>query len=109
VGIPEKVHTEEHFHVKYEADRRKVAVQTPRGEGTIAGAQTVFHRPASSGLYALICHLEIARIGLNDITREAAISPEWRGVRHPGAGPAPIATPHSAALPPHSCPTTPPL
>ena len=63
VGIPDKVHTEQYFHVKYEPERRKVAGQAPRGEGTIAGSQTVFHRPASSGVYALVCNLELSRIG----------------------------------------------
>src|SRR5262249_48865488 len=33
VGIPEKVHSEQHFHVKFEPDRRKAGVQAPRGEG----------------------------------------------------------------------------
>jgi CRISPR-associated protein Cst2 len=73
VGIPEKVHTEQHFHVKYEPDRRKVSAPAPRGEGTIAGAQTVFHRPANSGVYAFVCHLELSRVGANDVTGEAAI------------------------------------
>lgn len=81
VGIPEKVHSEQYFHVKFEAERRKITGNVPRGEGTIAGAQTVFHRPASSGIYALICHLELERIGRNDITHEAAISPEDRASR----------------------------
>ncbi len=68
-GIPEKVHSEQYFHVKFEADRKMAT----RGEGTIAGSQTVFHRPANSGVYALICHLELARIGMNDVTREQVI------------------------------------
>src|SRR5262249_50283760 len=75
-GIPDRVSTEQHFHVKYEADRRKAAVSAPRGEGTIAGSQTVFHRPANSGNYALIYHLELSRIGVNDITRERALTAE---------------------------------
>jgi CRISPR-associated protein Cst2 len=92
VGIPEKVQTQQYFHVKYEADRRKVAAQAPRGEGTIAGSQTVFHRPASSGVYALICHLELSRIGVNDITREAVIPPESRASRTRAAVQALLAT-----------------
>jgi CRISPR-associated protein Cst2 len=84
VGIPEKVHTEQYFHVKFEAERRKAA-HAPRGEGTIAGAQAVFHRPASSGVYALICHLELARIGMNDVTRELAIPLENRQIRQRAA------------------------
>lgn len=88
IGIPEKVETEQYFHVKYEANRRKV----PRGEGTIAGSQTVFHRPASSGVYALICHLELGRIGVNDVTRKLAISCELRASRRRAAIQALLAT-----------------
>ncbi len=73
VGIPDKVRTDQYFHVKYQPDRRKTGTQAPRGEGTIAGSQTVFHRPASSGVYAWICHLELSRIGRNDVTREFVI------------------------------------
>jgi CRISPR-associated protein Cst2 len=91
-GIPDKVQTEQYFHVKYEAERRKIAAQTPKGEGTIAGAQTIFHRPANSGVYALICHLELSRIGLNDVTRKAAISNEARLARQRAAVQALIAT-----------------
>jgi CRISPR-associated protein Cst2 len=79
-GLPERVQTEQYFHVKYEPDRRKAA-QTTRGEGTIAGSQTVFHRPASSGIYALICHLELSRVGVNDVTGEPVISGEDRKAR----------------------------
>lgn len=74
VGIPGKTHTEQYFHVKYEADRGKSAGQAPRGEGTVAGSQAIFHRPASSGTYALICHLELSRVGVNDITRKTVVS-----------------------------------
>jgi CRISPR-associated protein Cst2 len=92
VGIPGRVQTEQYFHVKYEPDRRKIASQTPRGEGTIAGAQTVFHRPANSGVYALICHLELAHIGVNDVTRKPAISDEARLSRQRAAVQALLAT-----------------
>lgn len=92
VGIPDKVHTEQFFHVKYEPERRKVASRAPRGEGTIAGSQTVFHRPASSGVYALVCHLELARVGVNDLTREAVISDASRASRQRAAIQALLAT-----------------
>jgi CRISPR-associated protein Cst2 len=92
VGIPERIHTEQHFHVKYDADRRKSARDVPRGEGTIAGSQTVFHRPLSSGAYALICHLELSRVGVNDITRELVIAPADRAVRQSAMLQALIAT-----------------
>ena len=92
VGIPDKVHTEQHFHVKFEPERRKVSTQAPRGEGTIAGSQTVFHRPASSGVYALVCHLELSRVGVNDVTRELVISNEARALRQRAAVQALLAT-----------------
>lgn len=72
-GIPEKVHSEQHFHVKFEPDLRKVRGRAQKGEGTIAGSQTVFLRPANSGVYALICHLELSRIGVNDVTLELVV------------------------------------
>jgi CRISPR-associated protein Cst2 len=92
VGIPEKVQTEQYFHVKYEAERRKIPNHTPRGEGTIAGSQTIFHRPANSGVYALICHLELSRIGVNDVTRKPAIPCEARLSRQRAAVQALLAT-----------------
>ena len=56
--------TEQYFHVKYAAERGAAA-----GGETTVGKQPIFHRPASSGVYALICNLDLYRIGLNDITR----------------------------------------
>jgi CRISPR-associated protein Cst2 len=91
-GIPDRVSTEQHFHVKFEADRRKAPVPAPRGEGTIAGSQTVFHRPANSGNYALICHLELSRVGVNDVTRECALTAESAALRRRAAVQALIAT-----------------
>lgn len=92
VGIPDKVQTDQYFHVKYEPDRRKIGTSAPRGEGTIAGSQTVFHRPASSGVYAWICHLELARIGRNDVTREFVIPKDARRSRRRAAVEALLAT-----------------
>lgn len=91
VGIPDKVHTEQFFHVKYEPERRR-ASQAPRGEGTIAGSQTVFHRPANSGVYALVCHLELSRVGVNDVTREIVVSSAARVSRQRAAIEALLAT-----------------
>lgn len=92
VGIPTKVHTQQYFHVKYEPDRRRIAGQVPRGEGTIAGAQTVFHRPASSGVYAIVCHLELSRIGVNDVIRESVVPSASRMARQRSAVQALLAT-----------------
>src|SRR5215472_8963396 len=92
VGIPNKVHTEQYFHVKFEPDRRKAASHAPRGEGTTAGSQTVFHRPANSGVYGLICHLELSRVGVNAVTREPAIAHDARVLRQRAAVQALLAT-----------------
>ncbi|MCC6585679.1 MAG: DevR family CRISPR-associated autoregulator [Bryobacterales bacterium] len=71
VGIPEMTHTEQYFHVKYSPDtREKSAGQSD----SVAGRQAIFHRPANSGIYAFICQLELARIGLNDLSRTSVIS-----------------------------------
>ena len=92
VGIPNRIHTEQHFHVKYDADRRKSARDAPRGEGTVAGSQTIFHRPLNSGAYALVCHLELLRVGVNDISRELAIAPADQAARRRGMLQALVAT-----------------
>ena len=82
VGMPGKSLSEQYFHVKYDPDTRaKSAGQDDKGEGTVAGRQAIFHRPANSGVYALVCHLELSRIGINDITRKEAISAEDRKKR----------------------------
>lgn len=61
--------TEQYFHVKYAPEGRGEAA----GGETVAGKQAIFHRPASSGIYALICNLDLYRIGMNDITREYVV------------------------------------
>ena len=68
-GVPEKVKTGSYFHVKYDPQGRG---KTGSDDGSNRG-QAIFHRPASSGQYALVAHVEAHRIGLNDITREYAI------------------------------------
>jgi CRISPR-associated protein Cst2 len=60
--------TEQYFHVKYAAERGGAA-----GEESTVGRQPIFHRPASSGVYALICNLDLYRAGLNDITRQYVV------------------------------------
>ncbi|MBC7226540.1 MAG: DevR family CRISPR-associated autoregulator [Thermoflexales bacterium] len=65
VGLPEKVRTESYFHVRYAQERG--------GDGEEAQAQPIFHRPASSGIYAAVATFELARIGFNDISQTYAI------------------------------------
>jgi CRISPR-associated protein Cst2 len=97
IGIPDETregHNQSFFHVKYAPDRstgkRKEEATTrakkSEGEGDdkIGGAnlgQAIFHRPASSGRYAIVCHLEFGRIGYNDISQSYALSPEERTQR----------------------------
>lgn len=69
--------TEQYFHVKYAPEGRGAAT----GGETVAGKQAIFHRPASSGVYALICNLDLYRIGLNDITRQYVVDQADRQAR----------------------------
>jgi CRISPR-associated protein Cst2 len=81
IGLPEKTRTESYLHVKYVAERgkeqRSEDAAGQRESGTNLG-QSLFHRPASSGIYALVCHLELARIGYNDISQTYAIDEDER-------------------------------
>lgn len=70
VGLPDKVRTESYFHVRYAQERG--------GEGEEAQTQPIFHRPASSGIYAAVATFELARIGFNDISQTYAIEEDER-------------------------------
>ena len=83
VGIPQDTDgepltvTEQYFHVKYAPEGRG----TSAGGETVSGRQAIFHRPASSGVYALICGVDLYRIGINDITRHYVVAEESRRKR----------------------------
>lgn len=80
VGLPEITTTDSYFHVKYATERsaeQRAADAAEEARGANLG-QNIFHRPASSGIYAIVANLELARIGLNDITQGYAISQEER-------------------------------
>lgn len=77
VGLPDRTITEQYFHVKYAPEGRGTAT----GGDTVAGTQAIFHRPASSGIYALVCNVDLWRIGLNDITREYVVPRADRAAR----------------------------
>jgi CRISPR-associated protein Cst2 len=83
LGIPGKVSTDSYFHVKYAPERgeEKRAKDTEDQRSGANRGQSIFHRPASSGIYAIVCHLELARIGYNDISQSYAISKEERQLR----------------------------
>lgn len=68
-GVPEHVKTDSFFHVKFDPQGRG---KTGSEDGSNTG-QAIFHRPASSGQYAVVAHIEAYRIGLNDITQKYAI------------------------------------
>ncbi len=72
VGLPEVTRTDSYFHVRYAAERG----------GDEKASQPIFHRPASSGIYAAVATFEIARIGFNDITQEYAIDEDERARRY---------------------------
>jgi len=83
IGLPEYTRTESYLHVKYVPERSQDRLATDaqgQKSGTNLG-QNLFHRPASSGIYAVVCHLELARIGYNDIKQEYAIGDDERQTR----------------------------
>jgi CRISPR-associated protein Cst2 len=73
VGLPEVTRTESYFHVRY---------ATEHGGDSEAQKQAIFHRPASSGVYAVGASFEIARIGYNDIIQQYAIKDDERAHRY---------------------------
>lgn len=77
VGRPEVTRTGQYFHVKYNPEQRAQGDDRSSNEG-----QAIFYRPASSGIYALVCHLELGRIGYNDISQRYAINNEQRDARY---------------------------
>ncbi|MBN1657484.1 MAG: DevR family CRISPR-associated autoregulator [Anaerolineae bacterium] len=84
VGVPELTTTDSYFHVKYASERSKSqrsADSAEEARGANLG-QAIFHRPASSGVYAIVANLELARIGFNDITQTYAIEDLEREARH---------------------------
>jgi len=74
VGVPEYTTTESYFHVRYAAERG----ERPND----AQNQAIFHRPASSGIYAIVANFEISRIGFNDISQQYAIPDKDREERY---------------------------
>lgn len=90
VGIPvdengrDLTTTGSYFHVKYASERgagARAAARTEEARQANLG-QTPFHRPASSGIYALVSHYEINRIGYNDIARRYILDDAARLARH---------------------------
>ncbi|MBM3188954.1 MAG: DevR family CRISPR-associated autoregulator [Chloroflexi bacterium] len=83
VGRPEVTTTDSYFHVKYAIERgqdRRAADSAEAARGANLG-QAIFHRPASSGRYAIVANLELARIGFNDITQKYPLDEDARRAR----------------------------
>lgn len=92
LGLPETAdgNNQSFFHVKYargrsDAERdeaRSSRVTTDRETKEKSGGanlqQAIFHRPASSSTYALVCNLELSRIGYNEIKQQYTLSEEER-------------------------------
>lgn len=83
IGVPDRVETDSYFHVKYSADRSagaRARAESEEARGANIG-QAIFHRPASSGVYAIVLNLEAARVGFNDLAQRYAIDLEGRTAR----------------------------
>jgi len=81
VGVPEVTTTDAYFHVKYARER---GIETEEDEKARQANldQRIFHRPTSSGVYAVVNHYEVARIGYNDIAQHYALGEEARAARY---------------------------
>lgn len=84
VGIPEKTRSDSYFHVKYANERGDSKRKTDSEEETRKAnlGQAIFHRPANSGVYALVATIEASRIGFNDITQTYVIDESERQKRY---------------------------
>ena len=74
IGVPDYTTTESYFHVRYAAERGERPEE--------AQQQAIFHRPASSGVYAIVANFEMARIGFNDISQQYPIPDDERERRY---------------------------
>jgi len=84
VGVPEVTTTDSYFHVKYVTERGEAARAAAAEEEARKAnlGQTPFNRPASSGIYAVVSHYEVSRIGFNDISRHYTLDEEARQARY---------------------------
>ena len=84
VGIPELTKTDNYFHVKYVSDSGQQNADDSDGtdESGANLGQNIFHRPASSGVYAIVAGIEVSRLGFNDISQKYAIDDGERNQRY---------------------------
>jgi CRISPR-associated protein Cst2 len=89
VGLPEVTEVQEFIHARHSV-RRITRAKAERGaseeerqqalaEKEANLGQMVFNRPASSGVYAFVAHLDAAAIGFNDIRGDYPdMVPDWQ-------------------------------
>ena len=84
VGIPEKTNTDNYFHVKYVSDsgQQNADNNDDTDESGANLGQNIFHRPANSGVYAIVAGIEVSRLGFNDISQQYAIDDDERNQRY---------------------------
>jgi CRISPR-associated protein Cst2 len=75
VALPELSRTDSYFHVKYDPARRSTQASGEQAAGSNVG-QAIFHRPANSGVYAIVANYELWRIGFNDVAWNYSITNE---------------------------------
>jgi CRISPR-associated protein Cst2 len=91
VGLPEITEVQEFIHARH-AITRLTRIKGDRGDNEAEKEQVrrekeanigqmIFNRPASSGVYAFVAHLDACAIGFNDASQEYTVSQEERGVR----------------------------
>ncbi len=80
LGVPDRVRTGRYMHLK-------LVPGAPAAESTDGSnlGQNLFTRPASSGDYAFVAQLDLARIGVNDITWQPVLSEDARRQRQAAA------------------------
>jgi CRISPR-associated protein Cst2 len=79
IALPKASKTENFFHVKLVPDAGKNAGKEREGANI---GQNIFHRPANSGIYALVSNFDVCRIGYNDISKIYAISDKEKQARY---------------------------
>jgi CRISPR-associated protein Cst2 len=91
VGLPEITQVQEFIHARHAinrltrtkagrgaSDEEKKQAQTEKEQNT---GQMIFNRPASSGVYAFVAHLDACAIGFNDASQLYAIDAQARQAR----------------------------
>lgn len=95
LGLPDTADAtnQRFFHVKYARSRSTVErekdsitrVQRNRTRDEVTrGAnlqQAIFHRPTNSSIYAIVCNVEVARVGFNDLRQQYALDKDERSRR----------------------------